>query len=144
MIKENCYLKISYSTNECFVYQFDRITVTLNYKEDEVNVLEEKARFGKCFKQFNVNKSNQKYCSNYKIYNSTGRQQQKPDKNTEFVIDRQKGPEPCAKRIDQKSCRYCENDNYKHFDESLDLVQEGDKHSVGTIIEEGEIIEIID
>ena len=48
------------------------------------------------------------------------------------------------KKNDQKCCRYSENDNYKHFQESLDLVKEGDKHSVGTIIEEGEIIEITD
>ena len=41
-MRENFYLKISYSINEYFVHQFDRITVTLNYKEDEVSVIEEK------------------------------------------------------------------------------------------------------
>ena len=87
-MRENCYLKISHSIYECFVYQFDSITVTLNYKEDEINVLEEKTYFDKYFKQFNVNKSNWKNCSNYEIYDSTGQWWKKVEKNAEFVIDR--------------------------------------------------------
>ena len=142
-MRENYYLKISYSIYECFVYQFDRISVMLNYKEDEINVLEEKAWFDKYLKQFNVNKTNWKNCSSYKIYDLIGWWWQKFEKNAEFVINRQRGPEPCTKKFDEKCCRYCENDNCKQFEKSLGLVEEGE-HSLSVIIEEGEIIEIFD
>ena len=57
-MRENCCLKISYSIYECFVTQSDSITVTLNYKKDEIDVFEEKVWFDQYFKQFNVKKSN--------------------------------------------------------------------------------------
>ena len=98
-MRENYYLKISYSIYECFVYQFDRILVMLNYKEDEINVLEEKAWFDKYLKQFNVNKTNWKNSSSYKIYDLIGLWWQKFEKNAEFVINRQRGPEPCKKNL---------------------------------------------
>lgn len=56
IMREDYYLNISFSIYEYFVHKFDRITVYLNYKGDELKKkLEEKAAFDKYFKQFDVN-----------------------------------------------------------------------------------------
>ena len=87
-------------------------TVKLNYKDGEIEILAKKAWFNNYFKQFDGDKPGWKNCSNYNLYNSTGRWCQKFEKNVEFVIDRQRAPEPCRKKLNEKRCRHCESDNY--------------------------------
>ena len=90
VMRENCYLNISYSIYEFFVYKVDTITFTLNYKDGEINILAEKACFDKYFKQFDVVKPDWYNYSNYDLYDSTSKWWQKFEKNAEFVVDRQR------------------------------------------------------
>ena len=123
-MRENCYLNIGYSIYGCFVHKFDRITFTFNYKDGEINILAEMAWFDKYLRQFDVDEPGWKNYSNYDLYDSKCKQWEKFEKNTELVVDRKRGLEPCTKKFHEKCCRYCENGNWEHFEKCLDLVEE--------------------
>ena len=123
VMRKYCQLNFNYSIYECFVHKFDRITITLNYKDGEINILTKKTWFDKYFKQINVDKAVWKNHSNYNLYDSTFRWQ-KYEKNVDFVTDRQRGPEPCTKKFHEKCCFCGKNINWEHFEKSLDFVEE--------------------